>query len=113
MDTYSSKARKDIENDINYLTDTDTTFDLLRYYDPILILIPKKGKRLDTRQYNGFEAAKRLNPKYLESAKISILNEYATLLDHLHIFEDQLYQLAKDRLKNNGTSTKNSEGAAD
>jgi hypothetical protein len=112
MDTYIHKSRRNIEKEINYLTDPNTTFELLRYYDPILILISKTGK-LNTKQYNGLEAVKRLNPNYLASAKIAILNEYANLLDSIHILEDEYFQLAKDHLKNNGTSTKNSEGAAD
>jgi hypothetical protein len=116
MDTYCHKTRRDIEKEINYLTDPDTTFDLLKYYNPILYLIPKysKGvKSLTTKQYDGLEALKRLNPQYIENAKYAILNEYVNLLESVNILEAEYFQLAKDHLKNNGTSTKNSEGTAD
>jgi hypothetical protein len=109
--TLNSKARRHWENHIEILKNCE--FDLEKYYTPILILVPKEGYLLKTRTFNGKDAADRLLPKFKFSIQSYILHEFEDLRETILEADAEYIQLAKAHLKNNGTSTKNSEGAAD
>ena len=85
-------------------------FELTNHYFIKITLKSKDPCLSPDKEYTGKDAARMLNKEYITSAQISIGNEIGK---QAKIYEDWLRSVVDIPQKNNGTSTKNSERAAD